>query len=119
MTRYKQQGDKDMKAFARQARFKVGCSRPCCGRGIPVWLVWQEEEQPGAAGSFVHTACDQIGHAAPLTGAIAHLGKDNENSVRLAIEEANAKGLSLGGEKVAFEMISEDDEGKENKGPII
>jgi branched-chain amino acid transport system substrate-binding protein len=61
----------------------------------------------------------KIGHAAPLTGGIAHLGKDNENGVRLAIDEANAKGLSIGGEKVSFELLSEDDEGKENKGPII
>jgi len=80
----------------------------------------KKEEQPGAAGkaSTIQRVV-KIGHAAPLTGAIAHLGKDNENGVRLAIEEANAKGLTLGGEKVAFEMISEDDEGKENKGPII
>src|SRR4051812_23999994 len=61
----------------------------------------------------------KIGHAAPLTGGIAHLGKDNENGVRLAIDEANAKALSIGGETVSFEMLSEDDEGKENKGPII
>ncbi|HYM99607.1 MAG TPA: branched-chain amino acid ABC transporter substrate-binding protein [Aestuariivirgaceae bacterium] len=61
----------------------------------------------------------KIGHAAPLTGEIAHLGKDNENGARLAIEEANAKGLTIGGQKVVFEFLSEDDEGKENKGPII
>jgi branched-chain amino acid transport system substrate-binding protein len=61
----------------------------------------------------------KIGHAAPLTGGIAHLGKDNENGVRLAIDEANAKGLTIGGQKVTFEMMSEDDEGKENKGPIV
>ena len=28
----------------------------------------------------------KIGHVGPLTGAIAHLGKDNENGARLAIE---------------------------------
>jgi branched-chain amino acid transport system substrate-binding protein len=61
----------------------------------------------------------KIGHAAPLTGGIAHLGKDNENGVRLAIDEANARGLTIGGAKITFEMLSEDDEGKENKGPII
>jgi len=61
----------------------------------------------------------KIGHAGPLTGEIAHLGKDNENGARLAIEEANAKGLTIGGQKVVFEFLSEDDEGKENKGPII
>ena len=32
----------------------------------------------------------KIGHVAPLTGSIAHLGKDNENGARLAIDEANA-----------------------------
>ena len=32
----------------------------------------------------------KIGHVAPLSGAIAHLGKDNENGARLAIEELNA-----------------------------
>ena len=61
----------------------------------------------------------KIGHAAPLTGGIAHLGKDNEAGVKLAIEEANAKGLTIGGAKIQFEMLSEDDEGKPDKGPII
>ncbi len=77
----------------------------------------EESGADGKAASMQRVV--KIGHAAPLTGAIAHLGKDNENGVRLAIEEANGKGLTIGGEKVAFEMISEDDEGKENKGPII
>jgi branched-chain amino acid transport system substrate-binding protein len=61
----------------------------------------------------------RIGHAAPLTGGIAHLGKDNENGARLAIEEANAKGLTIAGSKVRFELIAEDDEEKPDKGPII
>ena len=51
----------------------------------------------------------KIGHVAPLSGAIAHLGKDNENGARLAIEELNAKGISLGGKKVKFELLAEDD----------
>jgi branched-chain amino acid transport system substrate-binding protein len=38
----------------------------------------------------------RIGHAGPLTGNIAHLGKDTENGVRMAIDEANAKGISIG-----------------------
>ena len=33
----------------------------------------------------------KIGHVGPLTGAIAHLGKDNENGARMAIEDLNAK----------------------------
>ncbi|HUY03118.1 MAG TPA: branched-chain amino acid ABC transporter substrate-binding protein [Rhodocyclaceae bacterium] len=52
----------------------------------------------------------KIGSVAPLSGGIAHLGKDNENGVRLAIEEANAKGVKIGGKPVKFEMLSEDDQ---------
>ncbi|AIY41956.1 Leucine-, isoleucine-, valine-, threonine-, and alanine-binding protein [Collimonas arenae] len=51
----------------------------------------------------------RIGHVGPLTGAIAHLGKDNENGARMAIEELNAKGMTLGGKKVKFELDTEDD----------
>jgi branched-chain amino acid transport system substrate-binding protein len=51
----------------------------------------------------------KIGHVAPLSGAIAHLGKDNEYGARLAIEELNAKGVSIGGKKVKFELVAEDD----------
>src|SRR4029077_8581624 len=79
----------------------------------------KKEEAAGGGKSASSQHVVKIGHAAPLTGGIAHLGKDNENGVRLAIEEANAKGLTIGGETVSFEMLSEDDEGKENKGPII
>ena len=51
----------------------------------------------------------RIGHVAPLSGAIAHLGKDNELGARLAIEEINAKGLTIGGKKTKLELVTEDD----------
>jgi len=51
----------------------------------------------------------KIGHVGPVSGAIAHLGKDNENGARLAIEELNAKGVRIGGQTVKFELIAEDD----------
>lgn len=51
----------------------------------------------------------KIGHAGPLTGNIAHLGKDTENGVRMAIDEMNAKGMTLGGKKAKFVLVSEDD----------
>ena len=51
----------------------------------------------------------KIGHVGPLSGAIAHLGKDNENGARLAIEDLNTKGISIGGKKVKFELVAEDD----------
>lgn len=51
----------------------------------------------------------KIGHVAPLSGAIAHLGKDNENGARMAIDELNAKGVTIGGKKIKFELVGEDD----------
>ncbi len=51
----------------------------------------------------------RIGQVSPLTGPQAHLGKDNENGARLALEEINAAGLTLGGKKVTLELVSEDD----------
>lgn len=50
-----------------------------------------------------------IGEVSPLTGPQAHLGKDNENGARLALDEINAAGLALGGKKVVLELRSEDD----------
>ena len=51
----------------------------------------------------------KIGHVAPLTGPIAHLGKDNENGARLAIEEINKSGLTINGKKVVLTLVPEDD----------
>mgnify|MGYP006267178573 CR=1 FL=1 len=51
----------------------------------------------------------KIGHVGPTSGPIAHLGKDNEFGARLAIEELNAKGVSINGKKVKFELLTEDD----------
>jgi branched-chain amino acid transport system substrate-binding protein len=61
----------------------------------------------------------KIGHAGPLTGGIAHLGKDNENGVRLALDQANAKGMTIGGKKVKFELMAEDDQADPKLGPTI
>lgn len=77
-----------------------------------------KQEDKAKTGSSLERVV-KIGHAAPLTGGIAHLGKDNEYGARLAIDEANAKGMTIGGERIVFEMLSEDDEGKPDKGPII
>ncbi|HQS32748.1 MAG: branched chain amino acid ABC transporter substrate-binding protein [Polaromonas sp. 39-63-203] len=51
----------------------------------------------------------KIGHVAPMSGAQAHYGKDNENGVRMAIEDLNAQNLTIGGKKVKFEIAAEDD----------
>lgn len=63
------------------------------------------------SGSAFAQTVVKIGHAGPLTGPIAHFGKDGEMGARLAIEDANARGITLGGQKVKFELVSEDDQG--------
>ena len=60
-----------------------------------------------------------IGHAGPLTGGIAHLGKDDENGVHLAVDEATAKKLKIGGKTIKFVMMSEDDQADPKLGPTI
>ncbi len=61
----------------------------------------------------------KLGHVAPMTGPQAHLGKDNENGARLAVEELNAKGIEIGGAKVTFELLGEDDQADPKQGSIV
>lgn len=51
----------------------------------------------------------KIALVAPLSGAQAHLGRDNENGARMAIDELNASGVSIGGKDVRFELVVMDD----------
>ena len=51
----------------------------------------------------------KIGHVGPTSGPQAHLGKDNENGGRMAIDDLNAKGVTIGGKKAKFELLAEDD----------
>ncbi len=68
----------------------------------------KKEEAP--AGAAVEQAVVvKIGAVSPLTGAQSHLGKDIESGIRMAIDEANAGGVTLGGKQVTFELASEDD----------
>src|SRR5512145_738767 len=61
----------------------------------------------------------RIGASAPLTGPQAHIGKDNESGTRMAIDDANAKGIVIGGRKVRFELISEDDQADPKTATIV
>ena len=65
---------------------------------------------PWAAGSAWADTVVKIGFASPLSGPQSHYGKDNENATRMAIDDLNAKGLVIGGQKVTFELVSEDDQ---------
>jgi len=61
----------------------------------------------------------KIGHVGPTSGGIAHLGKDNENGAKMAIDELNAKGTTIGGKKVKFELVPEDDAGDPKQGTAV
>lgn len=52
----------------------------------------------------------KLGFASPMTGPQAHYGQDNENAAKLAIDDLNAQGLVIAGQKVRFELQSEDDQ---------
>ena len=61
----------------------------------------------------------KIGHVGPLTGSIAHLGKDNENGARLAVEEANAAKIQIDGKDVKFTFVAEDDQADPKVGTTV
>ena len=75
----------------------------------------KKPETPASAGEVVI----KIGSVAPLTGPQAHLGRDNDNGTRLALEEINARGVLLAGKKVRFELVSEDDQADPKTATIV
>ncbi|WP_426110275.1 branched-chain amino acid ABC transporter substrate-binding protein [Massilia sp. PWRC2] len=71
------------------------------------------------AGSASAQEVVKIGHVAPISGPSAHLGKDNENGARMAIEELNAKGFMINGKKVTLQLLAEDDGGDPKQGTAV
>jgi len=73
--------------------------------------------------AFAGTASAQqvvkLGHVAPISGPSAHLGKDNENAARMAVDELNAKGFAINGQKVTLQLISEDDGADPKQGTAV
>lgn len=69
-----------------------------------------------ASFSSAQDAVVRIGHVAPLSGSYAHYGKDSENGVRMAIEDLNAMNVVIGGKKIKFEIVAEDDAGDPKQG---
>jgi branched-chain amino acid transport system substrate-binding protein len=61
----------------------------------------------------------KIGHVAPTSGAIAHLGKDNEFGARMAVEDLNAKGIKIGDKVAKFELLAEDDAADPKQGTAV
>ena len=61
----------------------------------------------------------RIAHAGPISGAIAHIGKDTENGVRLAIDDLNKQSIVIGGKKIKFELDAEDDAGEPRQATAV
>jgi ABC-type branched-subunit amino acid transport system substrate-binding protein len=61
----------------------------------------------------------KIGVSGPLSGSNAFAGKDNENGVRLAVEELNAQKIKVGADTLRFELMSEDDQGDPKQGVSV
>jgi branched-chain amino acid transport system substrate-binding protein len=61
----------------------------------------------------------KIGHVGPLTGQIAHLGKDNENGARLAVEQANEAKIKIDGKEAKFTLVAEDDQADPKVGTTV
>src|SRR5437763_15067114 len=83
-----------------------------------------QKEEPKKAAEAPKAPADEavtvkVGHVGPLTGGIAHLGKDNENGARLAVEQADAKKMKIGGKTVHFVLQGEDDQADPKLGPTI
>jgi branched-chain amino acid transport system substrate-binding protein len=71
-----------------------------------------------AGAAFAQTVV-KIGHVGPISGPSAHLGKDNENGAKMAIDELNTKGVKIGGKTVKFELLTEDDAGDPKQGTTV
>ncbi len=61
----------------------------------------------------------KIGHVGPMTGGIAHLGKDNENGARMAVDEANAAKIKIDGKDAKFVLVAEDDQADPKVGTTV
>lgn len=79
----------------------------------------KEEPKKAAAPAAPAGVTVTIAHAGPLTGSIAHLGKDDENGVALAVAQANDRKLTLDGKPVTFKMMSEDDQADPKTGTTV
>jgi branched-chain amino acid transport system substrate-binding protein len=61
----------------------------------------------------------KIGHVGPVSGPNSHLGKDNENAARMAIDELNAKGFTVNGQKLTLQLVAEDDGSDPKQGTAV
>lgn len=61
----------------------------------------------------------KIGLTGPLTGPQAAIGKDHEHGLIMAMDRLNAQGIIVGGKKVHFALMSEDDAADPRTGMVV
>lgn len=97
----------------------VALSLTGCGKKDPVPDPTTQASEAPAAIQAPAMPVIKIGHVGPLSGPIAHLGKDNENGARLAVDEINeAGGLKVGGLTYKLALVAEDDKSDPKEGPV-
>lgn len=79
-----------------------------------VLVACSKKEDTASMGTVV-----KIGHVAPVSGSQASYGKDNENGARMAVDDLNAAGTMIGGKKVKFELVAEDDAADPKQGAAV
>jgi branched-chain amino acid transport system substrate-binding protein len=90
-----------------------------CGKEEPKPAAKAPEAKKEAAPPPAASIDIKIGHVGPLTGGIAHLGKDNENGARLAVEQANEAKIKIDGKDAKFAFIGEDDQADPKVGTTV
>lgn len=74
---------------------------------------------PLAESAIAQELVIRLGHVAPMSGGQAHYGRDNANGAIMAVEELNAKGMTIGGKKAKFELLNEDDAADPKQGSAV
>ena len=108
---------------ARPRCDRLTLSHPCSpvqasGRGRLIWAAALACAGLMPGMGFAQTLV-RIGHVAPISGPQAHYGRDNENGARMAIDDLNAQGVTIAGQKVKFELVAEDDAGDPRQGTAV
>lgn len=73
----------------------------------------------GSGALYAQEAVIKLGHVSPMSGGQAHFGRDNANGAILAVEDLNAKGMTIGGKKVKFQLLNEDDAADPKQGTAV
>ena len=74
---------------------------------------------PASAAASGDAQIVKLASVAPMSGSQAHYGKDNANGVQMAVDELNKQGMVIGGKKVRFEAVIEDDGADPKQGTAV